>query len=100
MPEHFKTTADVFATVTPQKDGSYRCPIKNCPSKPHANSKDFGRHLAVKHGIRSPNHATRIKKDVQRKHVDLPSLTVKRCPNCGFDIEQLEQAAALLRGTK
>ena len=94
MP-HFKTTADVFAVVKPDKAGTYRCPIKGCSKPTHANAKDFGRHLAIAHKIPS-------NKSIEGKHrgsKDLPTLTVKHCPNCGFRIEEFEQAAELLRRT-
>lgn len=95
--QKFKTTADVFALVKADQKGAFRCPIKGCAKREHANAKDFGRHLSVAHGIRSPKHnaAPSIRKT--RKMADLPVLTIKHCPHCGFALQELEQAAVLLR---
>ena len=96
MPK-FKTTSDVFAAVKPNKDGAYTCPIKGCPKKPHADAKIFGRHLAIAHKIRSGKTMQKSPGLIRgRKHVTLPELHTKFCPNCGFDIERAEQAAVLL----
>lgn len=94
----FKTTADVFAIVKPDKDGAYHCPVKGCTKKLHANPKDFGRHLAIAHNIPSEKAAHKNSGLVRgRKHVTLPELHTKFCPNCGYNIEQAEQAAVLLK---
>lgn len=61
MPK-FKTTADVFAVVKADEKGAYHCPIKGCTKILHANSKDFGRHLAIAHKIPSD-------KEIGRAHV-------------------------------
>lgn len=95
---HFRTTADVFAVVKPDEKGTFTCPIKGCSKRDHANSKDFGRHLAVAHKIPSPKHNGKSVKKV-RATAGLPVLTIKHCPNCGFNIEEFEQAAVLLRKT-
>jgi hypothetical protein len=96
--QKFKTTADVFAVVKPDKNGAYQCPIKGCKKKLHANSKDFGRHLAIAHKIRSDKAGPKYAKLTRgKKRLALPELHTKFCPNCGFNIEQAEQAAVLLR---
>lgn len=97
MPiQKFRTTSDVFAVVKPGKNGAYSCPIKGCPKRDHANAKDFGRHLAFAHKIPSDKHKGKPSPQKRRKRSDLPILTIKHCPHCGFNIEEFEQAAALL----
>jgi len=100
MPQ-FRTTADVFAVVHPTSDGKYRCPVDGCPDKKKVfvDSKDFGRHLSIKHKIRSPKHDANAIGHKNRRSKDLPTLTIKFCPHCGGRIEELEQAAELLRRT-
>jgi hypothetical protein len=100
MPQ-FKTTSDVFAVVRPTANGKYRCPVEGCPDKKKVfvDSKDFGRHLSFKHNIHSPKHDKKAGDKRRYKLGELPTLTVKHCPNCGFHIEEFEQAAALLLRT-
>jgi hypothetical protein len=99
--QNFKTTTDVFDVVKPTTEGKYRCPVKGCQDKEKlfVDSKDFGRHLAIKHKIPSPKHTTKAPNNKKRQSDDLPTLTIKFCPHCGGRIEELEQAAELLRRT-
>lgn len=95
----FHTTADVFAVVKPDQKGTFRCPIKGCSRRTHASAKDFGRHLAIIHKIPSDKHVNKDSGHKNGKSRDLPILTIKFCPHCGGRIEELEQAAELLRRT-
>ena len=98
--QRFRTTADVFAVVKPGKKGTYKCPVDGCPRKSHlfVDAKDFGRHLAIFHKIPSLKARGRSASVVRsRKDLKLPQLHTKYCPNCGFNIEEAEQAAILLR---
>ena len=103
MPkQQFRTTSDVFAVVKPSSRGSYRCPIKDCPDgkKEFGDSKAFGRHLAFTHKIPSPKHDGPTVGKKKKKELVLPELHIRFCPGCGYNIQEAEQAAVLLRRGK
>lgn len=103
MPkQQFHTTADVFAVVKPSSGGTYRCPVDGCPDakKRFVDSKAFGRHLAFTHKIPSANHVRTATGKRGKKGLLLPELHTKFCPHCGYNIQQAEQAAVLLRSGK
>jgi DNA-directed RNA polymerase subunit M/transcription elongation factor TFIIS len=73
-------------------NGVYKCPI--CHDAKDYKPSGFALHLKAVHNITKKVKGKKVKK-VHK--VPYTHSVVKYCPNCGFPVGELDQAAVLLR---
>ena len=100
MPAFNSTTEAIAAGQISKK--KFKCPFPKCTDKRiFHRSQELGMHLARVHGMHSSrtngNKATNGKRaSMKALAAGMPVLHIQFCPNCGTNIQALEQAAYLL----